>query len=307
MTDTFDPDDPLEPFEPDDVFEPYEGLTDLTGTESLPTLEDPAVPPAIPPRSPLLTGLIVLLLLVVLSIAAFNFLSEDDPVDDATATSTTEVTGTDVAATTSGDGTPTTTTTADENGASTTLPSFEPYASQGTGLAIDDLKLAVDAIGPIALGSPADEAIGQLIASFGDPDDDTGPITSTGEFGACDGDTVRIIRFGALAAVVVIDPNGDETFAGYRVDLAYGGLDHPTANLETLSGTKPGNSIRQLERTYAAFDVSYGTSPEDSIGEFFELKSRNTGNLLLWGPVSSPDSEGFVRGIYAPDACGRFS
>ena len=49
-------------------YDPYEGLTDLTGNEPLPPLEDPTLPPATPPRSPLLTGLILGLLLVVLSI-----------------------------------------------------------------------------------------------------------------------------------------------------------------------------------------------------------------------------------------------
>ncbi|MFQ5554408.1 MAG: hypothetical protein ACE5GC_03415 [Acidimicrobiia bacterium] len=305
MTDTFDPDDPFEPFDPERS-DPYEDLEDLTGGEVIPRLEDPTVPIATPPRSPLLTGLIVLLLLVVLSIAAFEFLRDDaDEPDAATVTTVTtteapEDGGTPV---TSPPGDETTTTSVPGTTVTATA-SFEPYEATGSALEVGDLKLAVDAIGPILLGSSAGEAVGRFVASFGEPDEDSGPVISTGAFGACAGDTERIVRFGALALIVVIDSDGTETFAGYRLDLAYGGLSHPSANLETLSGLAAGNSVRQLLQIYEAFKVTILTDPE--LGDVFELRSRNTDNLLLWGPVSSPEADGFVRGIYSPDACALF-
>ncbi len=302
MTEPFDPDDEFEPFDPGQ-FDPYEDLTDLTGGDPVPPLEDASVPIATPPRSPLLTGLIVLLILVVLSIAAFQFLREDEPTVDAGTTTTTVVDDTAATATTSPDATPATTA------AVTTEPApggTGAYGPVGEPIPIADLGLAVDAIGSIALGSPAAEAIGRLIATFGEPDEDTGPVTSTGTFGACAGETERIVRFGPLATVVVIDADGTETFAGYRLDLAFGGLSHPAASLETLSGLAAGNSIRQLRQTYEAFDVDILSHPDPDIDNIFELRSRNTGNLLLWGPVSSPEDDGFVRGIYSPDACDRF-
>ena len=306
MTDTFDPDDPFEPFDPEGS-DPYDDLEDLTGRELVPQLEDPTVPIATPPRSPLLTGLIVLVLLVVLSIAAFEFLRDD--ADDTDAGPTTTVVTSTVAP--EDGGTPVTSLPSDGStttaGVTTTAPStaaFAPYEAAGTALEVGELKLAVDAIGPILLGSSAGEAVGRLVASFGEPDEDSGPVVSTGAFGACAGDTERIVRFGALAVVIVIDSDGTETFAGYRLDLAYGGLSHPSANLETLSGLAAGNSVRQLEQTYEAFKVTILTDPE--LGDVFELRSRNTDNLLLWGPVSSPEADGFVRGIYSPDACALF-
>ncbi len=300
MTEPFDPDNDFETFDPGQ-FDPYEDLTDLTGGDPVPPLEDPSVPIATPPRSPLLTGLIVLLILVVLSIAAFQFLRDDEPAVDAATTTTTVVDDTGTTATTSPDATPATTATA------TTEPSPAgngAYAPVGEPIPIPDLGLAVDAVGPIALGSPAGEAIGRIVATFGEPDEDTGPVTSTGAFGACDGDTERIVRFGPLATVVVIDADGTETFAGYRLDLAFGGLSHPAASLETLSGLAAGDSIRRLQQVYEAFEIEILSHPE--LDNIFELRSRNTGNLLLWGPVSSPEDDGFVRGIYSPDACDRF-
>ena len=60
-------------------------------------------------------------------------------------------------------------------------------------------------------------------------------------------------------------------------------------------------AIRRLEQIYADFDVT--TADDPKIGTVWLLNSTNTGNLLLWGPLTADDT---VRGIYAPDACGRF-
>ncbi len=299
MTDTIDPEDQFEPFEPES-YDPFEDLADLTGEEPVPPLEEPTVVPATPPRSPLLTGLIVLLLLVVLSIAAFQFLSDDEADEPTAATTTTAPQANDPTTTTSGTQASTTGTPSTTTG---TGSSFEPYEASGAAIPVSELKLEVGAIGPIALGEPAADAVGQLIASLGEPDEDSGPVTSTGAYGSCEGATERIVRFGALVAVVVVDPNGDETFGAYRLDLAYGGLSSDAVNLETLSGLTVGSSIAALQRIYERFDVKILADAE--LGDIFELRN-SSGALLLWGPVSSPESDGFVRGIYSPDACGRF-
>ncbi|HEX9854975.1 MAG TPA: hypothetical protein VGC47_06650 [Acidimicrobiia bacterium] len=284
-------------------FDPYEGLTDLTGGEPLPSLEPGHVPPAAPPRSPLLTGLIVALLLVVVTVALFQLLGDDGEGAAAGSTTTTgspdtsgsggETTTTEATSTTGGD----TTTTTGAPGAVT------PYEPRGEPLTLDNLTLAADAIGPIELGQAAERAVGRLVASLGDPDEDTGPIVSTGAYGTCEGSMVRIVRWGALAAVVVIDDNGDEIFAGYRVDLAYeDAFSSETADLETLSGLRPGNSIRRIEEVYSEFDRRFVVDPE--VGDAFELYGTS-GSLLLWGPITQPDT-GVVRGIFSPDACDRF-
>jgi hypothetical protein len=286
----------------DDFFDPYDGLNDLTGDEHIPALEEPAAPYAAPPRSPLLTGLVVLLLLVVLTFAFFQLLTGDSTGDDVAATSTTAP---DTVTTTGEPGDGGTTTTTEAGPTTTAAPDFDPFEPRGQAVAIADLKLQVDAIGPILLGSPARQSIGQLISSLGDPDEDTGPITSTGAFGGCEGGTVRIVRWGALAAIVVIDDDGAQTFGGYRVDLNYdGALTHPTADLQTLSGLQPGASVREIDIIYENFSTRIVADPD--LGDVFEVSSANTGNLLLWGPVTSTEDAGRVDGIYAPNACGRF-
>lgn len=290
-----------------DPFDPYEDLMDLSGGESLPALEDPMVPQATPPRSPLLTGLIVGLLLVVLSIAAFQLIGDDSEGDQqaASSTTTTEVpddsSGTTTAPTDTSEA-PTDTTEPPANSAGVDLPEF---VATGEPVAVSDLTLAVDAIGPIQLGTSAPRSIGRLIASLGEPDEDSGAVISTGAFGACVGDTERIVRWGPLVMIVIVDEDRTQTLGGYRLDLSYGGFNSPTADLQTLSGLQLGNSVAQLERIYDGFDIEYLAHPE--LENIFELRSANTGNLLLWGPISSSDESGFVRGIYSQDACGRFS
>jgi hypothetical protein len=146
-----------------------------------------------------------------------------------------------------------------------------------------------------------------LIASLGEPSDDTGPTASAGEFGACSDRQARIVKFGALAAVIVVDADGTETFGGYRLDLNYDGAARSgAAELETLSGLKLGYSVTQLREIYPGFDIKLVNDPD--MGRIFELRSGNTGNLLLWGPVLDTGDEGTdnVMGIYSVDAAIGF-
>jgi hypothetical protein len=301
--------DGYEPPTDDDGFDPYEDLMDLTGEEPLPPLEDPGLPPATPPRSPLLTGLILGLLLVVLSIAIFN-LTRDDKTsasEDPTATTAaaTATTGTE-------DTSPETTegTSATEDTTTTTEApaTFDPYEAVGNPILPANLKLETGGIGEVRLGTPGAEAVGKLIASLGEPTSDTGPIAPTAEYGAnCTDRQVRIVKFGALAAIVIVDADETETFAGYRLDLTYDGASTSVAaDLETLSGLKLGNSVVDLRRIYDGFDVQLVSDPD--LGRIFELRSGNTGNLLLWGPVTDTGNEGTdtIAGIYSVDASVGF-
>lgn len=288
-------------------YDPYEGLTDLTGTEPLPPLEDPTLPPATPPRSPLLTGLILGLLLVVLSIAVFN-LTRDDATTTAGESTDTTTAPTDTTVD-EGTTTPDEETTVPETTTTTTAAppqNFDPYPAVGEAIPIADLILKTSGIGPIDLGTESADAVGRLVASFGEETSDTGPITSTGEFGGCEAELVRIVKFGALAAVNVIDADGTETFGGYRLDLTYeGAATSEAAELETLSGLKLGFSLTQLRDIYSGFDIQLVDDPE--IGRVYELRG-GSGNLLLWGPITDSGAEGTdqVMGIYSVDASFGF-
>jgi len=249
-------------------------------------------------------GLIVGLFLVIISIAAFKLIGQDDGPDTSAApgTSVPDETGTTAASGTTADPSA---TTSEPPSSEVDLPEF---TASGNAVEIAELTLAVDAIGPVKLGTLAPKSIGRLIASLGPPDSDSGAMESTGEYGTCPGDTERIVRWGPLVAVIIVDDDdGTQTFAGYRLDTDYGGLGAPTGKMKTLSGLKLGNSVERLESIYeAGFEITY--EPHPDLDEVFELRSANTGNLLLWGPLgASQGSGGYIRGIYSPDACGRFS
>ena len=79
LEDRHDVSDPKDPYgNPPGWTDPYADLTDISGNDPIPPLEDPNIPPATPPGSPLLTGLVVGLLLVALSVAVFQLLKSDD-------------------------------------------------------------------------------------------------------------------------------------------------------------------------------------------------------------------------------------
>ncbi len=302
--------DPREPYEPNPPgwTDPYADLADLTGDEPMPRLEDPSVPPAQPPASPLLTGLIIGLLLIALSVAVFQLLGKD-ATDEATApgTATTAPGVTapgDATSTTGGTGSSTSTpgTTV------TTLPST-PYPPIEPAIPVDRLKLMSNGIRvnkndvkDFVFGTPAGDVIGRLTASFGSPSEDTGWQVSTGRWGVCEGDQERIIRFGPFHAIIT-QPGGKDTFNGYRQDITVGDLDSPAKDFETLSGLKAGDTIKQLEEIYANQDVTYSTDP--LLGDIFELRSKQSSELLLWGPVRGISEDDQVLGIFAPDVCDR--
>ncbi len=294
--------DPKDPYgNPPGWTDPYSGLSDISGSDPIPPLEDPRTPAATPPGSPLLTGLVVGLLLVALSVAVFQLLKSDETVATGETTTTAPADGSETTA--PGD-TSTTSSTVP-----TTTPPSEPYPPVGTPIAVDKMKLKSDRVAvqingtpDLAFGDFADISIGRLVSSFGEPDQDTGWQVSTGEWGVCTGEPERVIRFGPFAAIVTTDGT-TEVFNGYRQDLSFGGIDSDASQLTTLSGLKAGDTVETLQTIYATEDVTFVT---DSTGdEFFELRGADTGTLLLWGPVRGTDPDSLVVGIFAPDVCDR--
>jgi len=255
---------------------------------------------------PFLIGLVVGIVLAAISVAGFQLLTGGDDESQAAPTTTAPATTVAGSTETAPDPAPdsTTDTAATDPGAATQLDSSVgappgEIPPVGAPLAIGDLLLAADGIGPVKLGLPADQALGRLVVSFGPPDEDSGTVTATGEFGACIGEPVRVVRWGPLA-IVVTGSSGSEAFTAYRLDLAYGGLDSRAAAMATLSGLRAGDTIEDLESTYVDFTIEY---PETDAGLIFELHRRDDGALLLWGPVTTTEPEGKITGLYSPDAC----
>ena len=297
--------DSQEPYDnPPGWTDPYADLNDLSGDEPLAPMEPPTTPPAQPPGSPLLTGLIIGLLLIALSVAVFQLLSPDDT-EEAGATTTT-VAGEETTTTAAGEET---TTTAAGEDTTTTVPVADPYEAVPPPIPVDRLKMISNGfrvndndIPDIVFGQDAATVIGRLVASFGDPTEDTGFRVSTGQFGVCAGDLERVVFFGPYAAIVT-KPGGEEIYNGYRNDLSFGELDNPAAGLETLSGLSVGDTVADLRDTYASEDITFGT--DAALGDIYEVRGSTTGTLLLWGPVQGSADEDRIIGIYAEDICTR--
>lgn len=298
-----EPRDPFDHENPPGWTDPYAELSDLTGDEPLPQLEPSGTPPAAPPRSPLLTGLIIGLLLVALSVAVFQLLRPDE--DSASGSTTTTTVQGETSTTAPGE-----TTTTAGGATTTTLPDADEYLAVGDAIPVDVMKLVTTGIrindndiDDFVFGDPASEIIGMLRASFGSPDEDTGWQVSTGQWGVCEGELERVVRFGPFAAIVTL-VNNEDTFSGYRQDLSLGSFDSPTTELETLSGLRAGDTVATLNELYGSTqDVSFGT--DSLLGDIFELRSPESNELLLWGPVRGTADTDLVIGIYAPDVCGR--
>lgn len=269
-------------------------------------LEDPNQPAARPPRSrvpPFLVGLVVGVGLAVASVAIFQlFSTENEPAGPGTVASPTTVPTTVPPQTTSTSSTTTTTTTLPPAPSTTVLPT-EPIEAVGRPLEVDDLRMASNGLGSdVIVGRPSSEALGRLVASLGPPDEDSGVIVTDGQFGACPGDRVRLVRWGPLMTVNVVDAEGDATFGGYRLDLSLGGLESRASTLSTLSGMRAGDSVADLYGIYEEFTVEIFDEPE--AGLLYEIRRPGDDQALLRGPVTSAADDGIVTGIWAPDACG---
>ncbi|MDH3730918.1 MAG: hypothetical protein OES13_07345, partial [Acidimicrobiia bacterium] len=257
------------PARPDDT-SPYTQLGEMAGdatdAEQVWPLGGPqdGEPPRVPPSSlpPFLVGLIVGIALAAVSIVGFLVFRRDDGgTAAATTTTVTTVASTGTAATGSTVATvviPTTLPTV------TTLPAV-PIPAVGDPVLLEDLAMGSSGLGDLRFGDNGDTTLGRLVATFGQPDQDTGTYISTGTLGTCDGDPVRFVRWGPLG-VIVLNPDADPTFAAYRLDLGFGDLESLAADLRTVSGLRAGDSVSDLESIYAdAFTVTYEVDPESGL------------------------------------------
>lgn len=289
------------PSRPDDT-SPYAQLGEIEGDLGDPEwpLGGPqgGEPPRVPPSSlpPFLVGLIVGIALAAVSIVGFLVFRRDDGGTAAPATVVTTVASTTTSATGSTVTTVVIPTTAPTV---TTLPAV-PISAIGDPLLLEDLAMGSSGLGDLRFGGDGDTTLGRLVATFGQPDEDTGTYISTGDLGTCDGDPVRFVRWGPLGAII-LNPDATSSFAAYRLDLAFGDLESLAADLRTVSGLRAGDSVADLESTYGdTFNVTYEVDPDSGL-EF--LLRADDGSLLLHGPVTSVDPDGRVGGIFSPDAC----
>ena len=208
--------------------------------------------------------------------------------------------------TATGDTTVSTTATGDTTVTGDTEPTLPggsdapTIGAVGSPIAIAELTMSSDDIGPLEFGDAGNDVLGRLVSTFGQPTDDTGFIVGAGSFGECPGDSIRVVRWGPLN-IVTRGEASNHVFVSYRMDLRYGGITSPTTDMATLSGLRVGDTVGQLEATYGEFVIEFIV--DQNVGLTFELRASAGGQLLLWGPIDSQAPDALVTGIYSPDAC----
>jgi len=235
-------------------------------------------------RALIATGVIAAAVVSFLVIGWIGTRTEDPGTPGALATTTTASTGADTTTTS----TPPPTTVAEPTTTTTTVP---PIDAEGEAIAISDLSLGAFALGPLTFGTT--DALGPLVATFGQPD----TLTPAGtDAGLCPADSGVEVSWGPLTAVFTGDVD-DAVLVAYRLDE---GDTHPASDLATLSGLNLGATVEDLRSVYAGFDVS--VDDESGSPRFVVVRGAD-GVTLLWGPVSSIEDDGIVEGIYSPEPC----
>ena len=197
---------------------------------------------------------------------------------------------TTVPATTEAESTTTTTTTT----IATTAAILTLFDAIGDPVPISELSLGAFAIGPFDFDAPADNPIGRLVATFGQPDD---LETADESWGLCPDEAGRAITWGPLT--IVTRGTDDEILVAYRLGpFAGSDAQHPAAAMTTLSGLAVGDATRQLEAIYANSTVDFADI--DGVASFRLLRSGDD-RLLLWGPVV----EDTIAAIYSPRPCDQ--
>lgn len=187
---------------------------------------------------------------------------------------------------------PTTTTTTTAPTTSTTTSTIPPLPS-GTPLPIDELRLGAIELGDRAFGTPADEVLPDLVATFGQP---TAITAGSPAWGLCSADKGRVISFGGLHIVTVDDggDGGDEVFVGFVVEST----GTPSDALRSFSGIGIGSTVAELLATYRSTVVDAGDTTTTWI-----VSSVNDGRTLLWGTAAGSDATATIDRIASPQAC----
>ncbi len=190
---------------------------------------------------------------------------------------------------------PTTTTT--EATTTTTEPT--------TTTTVDPLEVLVlepDGLGDIPFGTGAEETVARLRELLGDPDEDTGWISSFSAFGTCPGTELRVVRWKTLE-VFLSDGPTDWAPAGYRHFFSYSNsalLDAPLLDLTTREGLRIGSTVADVRAFYG----------DDSVvvdDPYFDPQFINDvpGAGFMWGLVSGGEPTDVVQSISGGIGCGE--
>ncbi|KAA3641891.1 MAG: zinc ribbon domain-containing protein [Armatimonadetes bacterium] len=244
--------------------------------------------PPDPPSSKAIWLLPVALVVAVIAFWSFVYFGGDSPTSTTVAaqpsTTTTQAVTTTVAEVVE----ETTTTSSTTTTTTVPYPPASDWTASGDPLSTVELPLKAGGIGPIDFGSTLGDVAGQLVASLGSAE-------AAGDSDVCPPAETYWLQWGQLRAIFDgWEP--DATFVSYRYEETDDASEDVA--LETLSGLQLGQTVAQLKSTYDSYTVTL-----ELIDGQDHFRLVDGGDLLLWGPVSSPDDDGIVLGIFSPSPC----
>lgn len=168
------------------------------------------------------------------------------------------------------------------------------------GAGLTDLALFEQGLGPIEFGEDGTQAVGRLVATLGQPDEDSGQVPAPDAAGGiCPGELQRHVRWGSLSIYNRVGGDGVESFASVVVSSAAASDPDPAAALTTRSGLRLGNSIDEMRAIYDGYEVA--TSSDEAVTTF-ELLAASDGRVLLWGTATA-DEALTITSIRSPLRC----
>ena len=180
------------------------------------------------------------------------------------------------------------TTTVAPQPAPPAFPAPSDWAPAGDVLTVDEFPMKASGLGPLDFGMPIEEVAGLLTAGFGE-------AIASGVDRVCPPDETYWLQWGDL--MVIFDGSDPgSSFVSYRNEVSE--VSGPAMGFATLSGLKLGDSVADLRSTYQAYTISFERVDSTT---YFNLLGG--GELLLWGPLSSPEADGVIEGIYSQSPC----
>ncbi|MDH3730921.1 MAG: hypothetical protein OES13_07360 [Acidimicrobiia bacterium] len=169
----------------------------------------------------------------------------------------------------------------------------------GDAIATSEMRIFETGFGPLEFGDDGVTAVGRLVATLGQPDEDTGQVPSPDADGAfCTGDMQRQVRWGSLSFLNRVGSDGSETFTAVLLRSADASDPDPGGSAATLSGLKLGTPLSELRSLYDGFKID--VFPDD--GNTYEIRAGSDGRLLLWGTTTGADPD-VVTSIRSPLRC----
>ena len=196
---------------------------------------------------------------------------------------------------------PETTTTLPETTTTTSEPATTTTTTTSTTVPVTTMTLRADGVDGWYFGDGASEVLDGLMATLGEPDEDTGWVDQQEEYGICIGSEVRFVRWESFQGFFTDGPSdwgpsGFRHFASYTQSVSFAGDEVAARTADGLALGSPVGDIRALYGQDSVFD-------DPLYGPVFLYDPP--GAAQQWGSVSGLAADDTISSIVGGFACGE--